>query len=156
MRRGALKEIANRTDFSNSQVMSFYSAMRSAGRKVQLTTYNSPYDLLVDGWRIEHKAARPAQKNNGGMVWLFNIHRYGILKEECDFYALCLAEIPFSKNTINILLPSPLDALTVVVGYRQLLAGVFADGYKTYEKLRSGEFGVGPFAALQSRKGRAA
>jgi len=100
------------------------SLLSSYGRKVERQTWASPFDLLVDGYRVEVKCAKPQVRRGSGIPqWQFNIHRHGILSEHADFYILRLEKVPFTKAAIHMLLRAPLGRLTVIISFRSLLNG---------------------------------
>lgn len=96
------------------------------GRKVSERTYNAPFDLLVDGKRVEVKAAEPRPDQQHGLKWCFNIHRHGIVSELTDYYILRLQSVPFTKASIHLLLKAPLNVSTIAISVRALLNQQYA------------------------------
>ena len=76
--------------------------------------YNSPFDVVVNGKRVEIKVST-FHEDKGG--WFFNIHRHGKIDESnVDFYLLCLK----SQTDIFVLRPSPTGKLTILISKRSL------------------------------------
>lgn len=96
--------------------------LRNHRRLVQKARYNEPFDILVDGKiRVEVKASTPS-RNRGRLTWTFNVHRHGILREECvDVYIFKLEEVPESKAAVYLLFKAPLKKKTVIVSFKSLL-----------------------------------
>src|ERR1700690_3352708 len=89
------------------------------GRSARVTQYSSPFDLLVDGWRIELKSSEPRGQN---VEWNFNIHRHGILNEvNVDFYILRLEKVPGSKAAVHLLFKSPVKTPTIRISFRSVI-----------------------------------
>lgn len=81
--------------------------------------YRSPFDLLVNGWRVEVKIADINKKG----TWQVNIHRHGKLAEkDVDYYIFCLRGVPFSTSDIYIVRRAPLRAKTVGFSVRSLIS----------------------------------
>jgi hypothetical protein len=87
--------------------------------KVLEVGYYEPYDLWVDGMRVEVKRSLP-QKN---WRWLVNIHRHGKTKEaQVDFYVFCLDGIPGNdKMPIYLVFRAPLSVPTMSFSFSSLL-----------------------------------
>jgi hypothetical protein len=101
------------------------------GRKVKRMPYMSPFDLLVDGARVEVKTATLKRQQ-----WLFNLHRHGKLSESTDWYILRLEGVPLSKAAIHLLLRAPAGKTTIAVTLRSLLNGqsAWADDFKRFAR----------------------
>lgn len=107
------------------------------GRDVHKMPYNSYFDMLVDGIRVEVKTGKPRiQNKNLDMIsWQFNIHRHGKMPEkQPDCYVLRLEDVPYSDHAIHLLYLGPLTIPTIYISIRSLLAqrhykeaGLFAD-----------------------------
>lgn len=95
--------------------------LRDYGRVVQVRKHKSPYDLLVDGMRIEIKCS-DVRVIRDVPTWWFNIHRHGVLNEQCDFYIFRLENVPFSKYAIHLLYKAPLSTPVASVSFRSLLS----------------------------------
>lgn len=106
------------------------------GRKVRrMPQSHCPYDLLVDGLKVEIKTANPTKKN-GRVVWQFSIHRHKILDESnVDFYIFVFQNVPGSNNSIYAKFPSPLGKKMIQFSFRKLLEGAIADQVKDFRKL---------------------
>lgn len=94
--------------------------LRGRGLKVMKSkAYRSPFDLLVNGWRVEVKIA---EMNKRGK-WQVNIHRHGKMTEdEVDFYVFCLRDVPLSTSDIYLVRRAPLKSKTVSFTVRSLLS----------------------------------
>jgi len=107
------------------------------GRRVRFLPAKSPCDLLVDGWFLEIKTAHGKDGR-----WDFNIQRHGILAEKgIDFYVLRLADFPFSKFPLHLLLAAPAEKETISVTLRSLIEGEVLWGLD-FQKFCRGEFGT--------------
>jgi|ERR1700677_587994 len=95
--------------------------LRFYGRAVAVQRHQSPYDLLVEGERVEVKCA-DMRMENGMPFWTFNIHRHGVMSEETDFYIFRLEHVPFSKYPIHLLFRAPLNTHVACVSFRSLLS----------------------------------
>lgn len=124
-----------------------YSTMRSRGRRVTHMAYLSPYDLVIDGWRVEVKGAQ-MRMARGAPIWTFNLHRHGKLAENCDFYVFCLLGCPYASYAIYLLYNAPMKRKVHALSFRSLLTGEGIHGLE-FEKLASGELGMGPLADEQ-------
>lgn len=101
--------------------MAITETLRSYGRVAKRMKYHDSYDLLVDGWRVEIKASSPITKRNE-LVWKFNIHHAGKLKETADLYIFRLENIPYcGRKTVHLLYRAPLNVKVVTVSFRQLM-----------------------------------
>ena len=93
--------------------------LRGRGFKTVRAPYLSPFDLVVDGARIEVKCANPSSQNS----WKVNIHRHGVLKEErVDGYVIRLYKVPLTKKPLNLVFRAPLGVLTMNFSYKSLIA----------------------------------
>ncbi len=116
---------------------------KEAGREAIWQGHESPFDYLVDGWRIELKVALP-QKAKYGPFWKFNIHRHNALKEnKVDFYVLRLQDVPFTRYDLHLLLKAPLKKKVLQFSVRSLMDGYGLYG-REYHRFMRGEFGQGP------------
>lgn len=96
------------------------SLLKQSGREVIIQPTGSSFDLLVDGKKVEVKAASPQFKKHN-LSWFFNLHHNGKLNECADLYVVCLMDVPFSKSAIYMLYRSPLGCMTLNVSFRKLL-----------------------------------
>lgn len=90
--------------------------LQMAGYPIITSPYNSPYDALCNGKRLEIKISQ-LRNSRQGWHWKFNIHRHGKLDEsEVDAYILRLEKVPFAKRrAIHLLLQAPLNKLTISI-----------------------------------------
>lgn len=94
--------------------------LRKMGLLPILMPWSHPYDVLCNGVRVEIKTGRPQQGKKN--CWAVNIHRHGVLKEQCDFYVFRLES---SGKPIHLVVPAPVRRLTIVfseAGLRKLWA----------------------------------
>jgi hypothetical protein len=102
--------------------------LRDAGRTVKQMPYGAPFDLLVDGWKVDVKASQMtiggAKSGRSGMpLWAFVINRFKRDDEPCDFYILRLEDVPYrSRKPLHLLLPAPLRTARLVIGFSALLS----------------------------------
>jgi hypothetical protein len=117
------------------------SLLRSKGFDVELRDYASPFDLLVNGRRVEVKAARPTSwsTKNGRhsyTLWRLNLHRHGRLTEnEVDFYVFRLEDVPEFRNAVHLVVPSPAKSKTVSLTLRSLIGGKWAKHINRFDRL---------------------
>ncbi len=116
------------------------------GREVIAMAYNSSFDISVDGWRVELKAARPNTTKEPYPVWVFNIHRHGVLNEVTDFYILRLEQVPFTKSAIHLLFRAPIGVTVLQISPRMLMNGLSSHTEEFY-KFARGEYGQKVIAA---------
>lgn len=111
---------------------------RVYGRSVQqMKKTHVPFDLLVDGLRVEVKTARPSQHSKYGPIWSFNIHRHGKIKEGLvDLYILVFEKVPYCINPIYAAFKSPLSTPTLNFSLRQMIAGNLVEAVKLYKSVR--------------------
>lgn len=96
--------------------------LRAHGRTVISQGYYDPFDLLVDGRRIEVKSATP-RTDGGNLFWLFNLHRHGVIAEDYDAYVFRLEAVPYSKYAVHLFAPAPIGRMSFAVSFRSLLNG---------------------------------
>jgi hypothetical protein len=116
----------------------FMALCRQRGINVLPRRRMCPYDFLVEGLRIEFKIASP-QTRYGKLVWRFNFHRHGVLKEKCDFYILCMEGIPNYKARVYLLLKAPVKKKGISVSVRSLLQkyAIFAVDFENFMRMES-------------------
>lgn len=105
--------------------ISVCAILRGYGHKVRPMLYKSSFDILVnDLMKIEVKSARAQTKKNGSIVWVFNIHRHGVLNENtCDYYILRIEDVPHcKKKAVHLLVPSPINKKTFRTSFRSLIS----------------------------------
>jgi len=102
----------------NAQVF-VANAFRVRGYSVIAAPYHGPFDLLVNGKRVEVKVAR----KNERFLWHLNIHRHGKLDESnVDVYAILLDLRQVGKKKPLLLLrPAPIGAATIAYSIDTLL-----------------------------------
>ena len=87
--------------------------LRNKGASVERMHYTCPFDLLVNcSIRVEVKVG--IRRPSSG-TWAFNIHRHGIIKEECDWYVCVLADI----NTLWVV-KAPIKRYQLECGKRKI------------------------------------
>lgn len=117
--------------------------LRRHGRTCLKQKQKSPYDLLVDGWRVEVKASEFHPRAHDPR-WIFNVQRHGKVDEHCDFYVLCLTGIPYcSRKSVYLLLRAPLEVFTFSIYMRTLLT-TYASAGLDFLRFARGECGRGP------------
>jgi hypothetical protein len=118
-------------------------------RSVIQCAYNNPYDLVVDGHRVEVKcaAARPDSDRPDSLIWTFNLHRHGILSEQTDLYLLRLEKVPYSKAAIHMLLKAPVGVTTLYISMRSLLNQEWAAAVADFYTFAKGTYGRKEVAA---------
>ena len=119
-----------------------YKALKAAGREVKQQKHSHcPFDLLVDGKRIEVKASiRLAGKNHCTGTWLFNLHRHNKLDESgVDYYILALSELPGMKQSMYLLVPAPIGKKLIVISIFSLIRGEWAKAAQDFQSFKRGE-----------------
>lgn len=94
------------------------------GCSVKACSYDHPFDLMVNGRRVEVKAAMPSLREGKYQytVWHFNLHRHGVLSESLvDFYVLRLDGVPDFKAAIHLVIPAPVKRKTISITLRSLI-----------------------------------
>ena len=92
-----------------------------------------PYDLLVDGKRIEVKAATP----NSRLLWQVNLHRHGKLNEaSVDFYVILLDMRRLQKKKpLVLVMPAPTGSPVLNLSIESLLT-IYKKYVEDWEALR--------------------
>jgi hypothetical protein len=112
------------------------------GRKVQRMPYNHPFDLLVDGLRVDVKTANPhrtSKHHKDFISWCFNIHKAGIvLSSQADCYVCRLEGVPFSRTAIHLAFVSPITVPTIIISMRSLLDQRYAKEREQFRALTEG------------------
>lgn len=117
-------------------------------RDVVRCAYGSPYDLMVDGLRVEVKCAAPQKDRADALKWKFNIHRHGVLDEkQTDLYILRIEGLPYSKAAIHMALKAPIGQFTLEVPIRGLFNQNYAAAVADFYALAKGEYGRREVAA---------
>lgn len=106
--------------------------LRDFGRNVEDQGPRAPFDLLVDGYRIEVKTGRIKP----GGFWFLNVQSNGILDERSDFYVFRLEG---SGEPIHLLLKSPLGVRGVKVSERSLSTR-FSSAILDFQAFAKGEY----------------
>lgn len=107
----------------------------SNGRKVSITPYNCPYDLLVDGKKVEVKSSGKHPLRNG-FVWLYNLHRHGVLNEsEVDLYVFEMKDFQYPY----VLIPAPIGKKSISLNYN-ILAKRYFRGVEDFNRFCSGSY----------------
>lgn len=117
------------------------------GRSVIQCAYNNPYDLVVDGFRVEVKCGAPQKDGQYSLVWNFNLHRHGVLSEQTDLYLMRLEKVPYSGAAIHMLFRAPLGVTMLCVSMRALLNQDFAVAVADFYALAKGTYGQKEVAA---------
>jgi hypothetical protein len=120
------------------------SLLRRAGRRANVVKHRRPYDLLVDGWKIDVKTAKPHLNYCNGNVptWMFRIHsNYKMREHETDFYVFRFEQVPYFRQPIHLLVKSPIQKPFVAVSLRQLIIQ-WAHLANDFRRFRAGKFGV--------------
>ena len=108
-------------------------ALRKRGFKSIRAPYRSPFDLVVDGARVEVKCARSTSKGR----WVVNFHRHGILDEsKVDAYIVRLMDVPSSLFPIHLVFKAPTGTLSVGYTFRSLVTD-YASSVENWKLLRS-------------------
>ncbi len=115
--------------------------LRSACRRVERMPYNSDYDLFIDSkWKCEVKSAKPiSTRPMNGPSWFFNVHRHGVVKENCHFYVLRLEDVPGHKYAVHLLVRAPVGTKTVCFTLRSLIETA-APMVQEFDNLKKGRF----------------
>lgn len=118
----------------------FYNDCLRRGRAAEKTPYQSPFDLLVDGWRVDVKAARPVNHFDG-LKWQFRLHVHGRKSDQIDLYVLRLEDVPQAKP-VCLLLRAPVKAWAYQVTFASLLKKrELRKAMDDYDLFLSGAFG---------------
>jgi hypothetical protein len=111
------------------------------GRDVHTAPYLSPYDITIDGIRVEVKTAKPRTQNDGYpmLSWTFNIHRHGKIPTiQPDCYLLRLEDVPYSSNAIHLVFLAPLYRPTIQISIRALLDQRYHEEREQFIRLTNG------------------
>lgn len=112
-----------------------YRWLYRSGFEVEKMSYRFPYDLLVNGKRVEVKEAKFSKQ-----CWTFNIHRHAKLDEShVDVYILRLKNVPGFKASIHLIIPAPLKTKVIRISMRSLLTryGIWFNNFKALEKSKT-------------------
>lgn len=114
-----LSSDASNTHNGINSVYVVAALLRQYGYKAEIcSSYTSPYDLLVNGKRVEVKAC--ARRESGD--WSFNIHRHGVLDEsQTDVYIFRLENVPEFSYAVHLLIEAPLETPTINISLRSLV-----------------------------------
>lgn len=110
-------ETAQRTDASERAVA---DVLRRQGKTVVRSSYNAPFDLLVDGIRVDVKRSN-CKNANQRRFWKFILAKNGKLREEgTDYYVFCLSDVPGEEGDVYMMFKSPIGAKTKTISSLQL------------------------------------
>jgi hypothetical protein len=93
--------------------------LRKQGFRSIKMPFHNPYDLFVDGARIEVKCC----EMNSRSTWGVNFHRRGILDESrVDAYVIKLYGVPgHSHNGLHLVLRAPVGVMRIDFSFYTLL-----------------------------------
>jgi hypothetical protein len=120
--------------------------LKTYGRSCDRQFHQDPFDILVDGWRVDVKTAVPVEYH-GGYRWLFNLHHGGRPITGCDFFVLRLEDVPFSVRPVHLLLGAPFPTLTVAVTVQSLKC-VWPLYAAKFFRFLLGEYGIRPGGSI--------
>ncbi len=129
--KGIPPRLARRAAWNRDE-LAVCSWLQRRGLRPERSGYGDPHDIICrkTGMRVEVKSAKLSHG-----FWKFNIHRHGKLNEsQVDAYILRLNGIPFSKNAIHLILPSPLRRYTINISLRSLLT-IYAKYFNEFKYL---------------------
>jgi len=116
------------------------------GRNVRRMPYSHPFDLLVDGIRVDVKTAnshRTSKHNKEFITWSFNIHKAGIvLSSQADCYVCRLEGVPYTSQAIHLAFVSPIATPTINISMRALLNQGYAKEREQFIALTQGTLQV--------------
>lgn len=112
-----------------------------SGRRVERMKSQSPFDLRVDGHRVEVKTALPRMIDchRATPSYRFNIHRHGILLERTAWYIFRL-ERAIEEASVYVLLRAPIRRKTLAISERSLHAGKWNRQIEDFNRLCAGGF----------------
>ncbi len=122
--------------------ISVATMLKNSGRQVQRPiSLTAPFDMLVDGWRIDVKSAL-MNNHHGYPLWEFSIMDGKRKVEQCDFYILRIHDLPFYALPVHLLYKAPVRARKISVTIRSLIDGgaVRAMDFKNFMQ---GNYGPG-------------
>ena len=80
------------------------------------------FDFLLNGHRVEFKAASPTHSKKQSPFWQFALHRHSKLREhDVDYYVLCFESIPFTTANFYGAIQAPFGRKTIQYGMPELL-----------------------------------
>lgn len=131
----------------------FYSAcIRNSREVVRPEEYHSPYDIEVDGWRIDVKASRINQHSGS---WQFRLNTHGARSPLIDAFVLYL-EIPLATPLWMFFPSHKVKAKTLSISMDRLLCGAeIVEWRAAYLDLLSGRL-PGPQSSIRAASDHAA
>lgn len=120
----------SKTAKGNESVERIASVLHSRGYHVKSKLpYNSKFDLLCNGKRVEVKTADMREDNS----WVVNIHRHGILDEgQVDVYVFELHAL-FFPSPVLLFFPAPIGAKTLAFHLFGLIRGKYWNRVECWE-----------------------
>ena len=111
------------------------------GRQVVRMGRKSPFDLMVDGQRVEIKTGRPRliDADHRTPSHRFNIHRHNILHERTEWYIFRL-ERAIDNASVYVLLKAPIRRKTFAISRVSLERGKWNRHIENFNKLCAGKW----------------
>lgn len=104
--------------------------------------YTHPFDLLVDGIRVDVKTSTPhrtSKHNKEFISWIFNIRKAGIEHgTQADCYVCRLEEVPYTSQAIHLAFIPPITSPTIIISMRALLNQGYAKEREQFIALTQG------------------
>ena len=135
-------ELGERQETGNRGEQNTVAMFRDAGRAVQKAPYRSPYDCIVDGWRIDIKTSR-FSTSRPSPGWFIRFHTHGLLDESNrDFYVARLEEIPYYKEkALYLAYRAPVNKQAESISLMTLLTGGYIENTALFQALCDGTVG---------------
>lgn len=121
----------------------FAKLLTEHGRTVVKQHVQAPFDLLVDGWRVDVKCSEPHARSNSSNPtkrWQIKCHKDA--NGNRDFYLLSFQKFSNGKP-MNFLLRAPLGIKGVVFTKATLMSR-FPNAHEDFLAFARGEFGFKP------------
>lgn len=121
--------------------------LRECGRSVQGMPLRHPFDLLVDGWRVDVKCADMVMRR-GHPTWVFGVLQQGYRDkpEDTDFYILRAVNVPHAERPVHLLFKAPLAVNTMQLSVASMLC-IHGQGLADFVSFASGKYGKKEIAA---------
>jgi len=107
--------------------------LTESGRKVLRQPFTAPFDLLVDGWRIDVKCASLG-KRNGKRAWRIRTDR-----RNCDYYIVRLEDYFGPERALHLLMDCP--KVKQICFYGDTICNKYSAEMNAFDAFRRGAHG---------------
>jgi hypothetical protein len=118
------------------------------GRDAHKMSARAPYDLIVDGIRVDVKTGFPRRQyaKYDLISWQFYIYKDGASpKIQPDCYVLRLEDLPYSKHAMHLVCLAPIQSPTINISIASLLKQRWAKEYQQWIDLTQGKLKIPNF-----------